>query len=134
MSSEEFLPTNEIIEAIIKNSINPILIQLENDIGELKYRCSVYVDDNEMSSQILGFSKTDISNENSQPIRLRFRPAFSANQLKFQVQAVFSQDVSPQGTGFSGFWTKGKINTDNFIVKKSPWVAQYNVWKWRGWK
>ncbi|MFB0844504.1 hypothetical protein [Paenibacillus oleatilyticus] len=131
MNSEELLPTYEIIEAVLKNSINPILIQLENDIGKLKYRCSVYVDDKEMSSQIIGFSETDGI---AQPIRVRFRPTFNANQLKFQVEAVFSKDISPQGTGFSGFWTKGKVNTDNFIVQKSPWIVQYSVWKWKGWK
>ncbi|EPY12853.1 MULTISPECIES: hypothetical protein [Paenibacillus] len=134
MSSEELLPSNEIIEAVLKNSIYPILKQLENDIGKLKYRCSIYIDDQEMSSQVLDFSEINTSSGIAQPIRVRFRPTFNANQLKFQVEAVFSQDLSPQGSGFSGFWTKGKINIDNFIVQRSPWVAQYNVWKWRGWK
>ncbi|MBU7315281.1 hypothetical protein [Paenibacillus oleatilyticus] len=134
MSSGELLPTNEVIEAVLINSISPILKQLDNDIGKLTYRCSIFVDDQEMSSQLLDFSGMHIFNGIAQPIRARFRPTFNANQLKFQVEAVFSQDISPQGTGFSGFWTKGKINTENLIVQKSPWVARYNVWKWRGWK
>lgn len=134
MSTEDLVPSRQVIDAVINNTILPILKQLEEELGKFVYRLSVFVDNEERSFQLIDLYGEQKSSALTQPIRIRFRPTFNSEQLKFQVEAVFSKDISPEGTGFSGFWTKGKVNTDNLNVPKTPWVAQYNVWQWRGWK
>jgi len=47
---------------------------------------------------------------------------------------VFSESISPKGTGFSGFNTGGSINVEDLSIKKSPWTVRYNVWDWKGWE
>jgi hypothetical protein len=47
---------------------------------------------------------------------------------------VFSENISSEETGFSGFNTDGSINLDDLTIKKSAWVARYNVWDRKGWK
>lgn len=130
----EVLPKNEVIEIIIKDVIIPILKQLEVDLGKLIYKCSVYVGENEVFSKTIDSEGCEYSGENTQPIRIRFRTIFQPNKLRFHVEGVFSENISPQGTGFSGFNTDGSINVDDLTIKKSVWVVRYNVWSWKGWK
>lgn len=130
----EICPKIEVIETVIKSVIIPILQQLETDLGELKYKCSVYVGDKEEYSQIIDSSGVQHFNDNTQPIRVRFRTIAIPNKLKFHVESVFSKDISPEGTGFSGFNTDGSINIDDLTIKKSAWAVRYSLWDWKGWK
>ena len=85
---------------------------------------------------VFSFISTNIgkNRENAQPIRIRFRTISQPNKLRFHVEGVFSENISPEGTGFSGFNTDGSINLNDLTIKKSAWVACYNVWDWKGWK
>lgn len=130
----EVLPKNEVIEIIIKDVIIPILKQLEVDLGKPMYKCSVYIGENEVFSKTIDSGGCEYSCENTQPIRIRFRTIFQPNKLRFHVEGVFSKNISPQGTGFSGFNTDGSINVDDLTIKKSAWAVRYNVWAWKGWK
>jgi len=63
MSSQEIVPSDEIIDAVLENTILPILKELEDDLGKRKYSYSIYVDDEEMSFRILDCSGQQMSNE-----------------------------------------------------------------------
>lgn len=129
----EVYPKNEVIKVIIRDVIAPILRQLEKDLGKLTYKCSVFVGDSELFSKIIDSEGTESFDENSQPIRIRFRTIFQPNKLRFHVESVFLVNISPLGTGFSGFNTGGSINIDDLTIKKSVWTVRFNVWEWKGW-
>ncbi|MEN2774368.1 hypothetical protein [Acetivibrio clariflavus] len=130
----EVLPKREVIEVIIKDIIIPILKQLEVDLGKHIYKCSVYIGENEVFSKTIDSEGCECFCENAQPIRIRFRTIFQPHKLRFHVEGVFSESISPKGTGFSGFNTGGSINVEDLSIKKSPWTVRYNVWDWKGWE
>lgn len=130
----EVFPKNEVIEAIIKDVVIPIIKQLEVDLGKQMYEYSVYLGEDKIFSKIINSEGCECFSENAQPIRIRFRTISQPNKLRFHVEGVFSENISPEGTGFSGFNTDGSINLNDLTIKKSAWVACYNVWDWKGWK
>lgn len=134
MISNEICPENDVVEAIIKNVIVPHLKQLKNDLGKLIYKCSVYIGNDEVYSIDIDDEGNLASGYNLQFIRIRFRTISVPNKLMFHVESVYSKDVSPKGTGFSGFETSGSINYIDLTIKNSTWVVRYNVWEWMGWR
>ncbi|MHA7964457.1 hypothetical protein ACX93W_09930 [Paenibacillus sp. CAU 1782] len=92
------------------------------------------MDDRGVDFQSVDYNGNSGSEGRELPIRVRFRKTFNEKQLNYQVEAVFPKEISPKGTGFSGFWTKGTISLESLVIKKSSLVMQYNVWHWRGWK
>lgn len=137
MASEDFCPKNNVLETIIHNVVVPILnqIELELEIGlkQQNYKFSVFIDDREECYNIIDFSGKPSSEENLQYIRVRFRPIFDPNKLKFRIESVFSEGGLTRKIGFSGFTAKGTINTDDLTIKEYIWSICYNVWNWRGW-
>lgn len=64
---------------------------------------------------------------------MRFSPISAPNKLRFPVEAVYTEEVSPRETGFSGFETSGSTNYVDLTIKNSSWIIRYNVWNWKGW-
>lgn len=133
MISNEIFPEKLVIEAVIENAIIPRLKVLKKDLGSLFYKCSVYIENNEVFATIIDDNGFTVTEDNVQNIRIRFRPISVKNKLRFYIEAVYSEEVSPQSTGFSGFEISGSINFKDLSIKCPNWIIRYNVWKWLGW-
>ncbi|HEX9062366.1 MAG TPA: hypothetical protein VF941_19515 [Clostridia bacterium] len=131
---EDICPEEKVIHEIIIQVILPRVEQIELEFGKLSYRCSVYTGDIETYFKIVD-SSGQIADENdrTQPIRMRFRPIFDPNKLKFRIESIYSKDVLPENEEFSGFQTEGIINTMTLNVKNPTWTVRYMQRSWKDW-
>ncbi|WP_265447817.1 hypothetical protein [Acetivibrio straminisolvens] len=60
----EVFPKNEVIEAIIKDVVIPIIKQLEVDLGKQMYEYSVYLGEDKIFSKIINSEGCECFSEN----------------------------------------------------------------------
>lgn len=131
---KDICPKENVIQEIIMQVILPKVKQIELEVGKLSYRCSVYVRDIETYFIIVDSSgKITNSNEKTQPIRMRFRPIFDPDKVKFRIESVYNKDILPEDSSFSGFQTEGMINTMTLNVKNPTWTVRYMQRSWKDW-
>lgn len=124
-----------LIEAIITKGIEPILKQLQKDIGQsLSTEVVIIMDDIPGPRVIVSESEKDAADIYDGEARVKIRRTFKSDRYLFSIEAVYRRNISPK-TGFSGFTAKGEIRIDKgdkLDVRLKNWTARYNIWEFYG--